>query len=451
MKRKKLKLVQAVFLFVCLLFVLVFPLGMLAFGPSPALANERQSAKPQLVSGGRFNADVFSETADYISDHFYLRRELITARSRLIALLGSSAVEDVTLGKSGWLYYTPTLDDYTGSDPMSDAEIFSAARNLYLMQEYCESRGARFLFAVAPNKNSLYGENMPGRGGRAAPAEHNAMRLHVRLDEFGVRYADLFAAIAARPETLYFAHDSHWTSKGAALGADEINRGLGRASNYYGASFSEGTAHTGDLWEMLYPAAADTETDPSYGGALDYARDNGTRPDAITINTISGAGEGSLLAFRDSFGNLLYPYLADSFRTARFSRAAEYDLTQIGALGVDCVLIELVERNLRYLLENVPTMPAPARTVSATVRAAEAEAVVLETDTGAAAGHTLVRGTLPGGSDALSPVYVVCGGTAYEAFTLKAGGFAAWIPDTGAAPEKVLFSVNGALVMCGVT
>lgn len=444
------KVFQIVFLCTCLLLVLVFPAGMLLFGPSPALANERQSAKPQLVSDGRLNADVFSEAAVYISDHFFLRRELITARSRFIALFGSSTAEDVTHGKNGWLYFTPTLDDYTSSAPMSGAEISSAARNLFLMQEYCENRGVHFLFAVAPNKNSLYFENMPGSDrDRAALSGHNAARLFSRLDELGVHYADLFAAFSAQPETLYFAHDSHWTSRGAALGADVINRGFGRESDYFSVPFSEGRSHTGDLWEMLYPAAADPETDPCYGGVLDYSRDNGTRPDAITINTVSETGEGNLLAFRDSFGNLLYPYLAGSFRTARFSRAVEYDLTQTDQLDTDYVLVELVERNLSYLLVNVPVMPAPVRTVSAASQKPEAEPVTLDCSTGLAEGFTLVRGTLPAASDALSPVYVVCGGTAYEAFTLKAGGFAALIP-AEATPDNIIYPVNGALTMCGV-
>lgn len=447
---KKSKAVEVIFLFACLLLVLIFPVGMLLFGPSPALANERQSVKPQLVSDGILNPDVLSESADYLSDHFFLRRELITTRSWLTALFGSSTAEDVIIGKNGWLYYTPTLDDYTGSNPMSGAEIFSAARNLYLMQEYCESRGARFLFTATPNKNSLYGGNMPGRGGGAALSEHNAIRLYTWLDTLGVCYADLFAAFSEQTETLYFAHDSHWTSMGAALGADAINSAFGRESGYYSGPFSERTSHTGDLWEMLYPAATDPETDPAYGGALDYTRDNGTRPDAITINTASEAGEGNLLAFRDSFGNLLYPYLADSFLTARFSRAVEYDLTQINALNADFVLIELVERNLGYLIENVPTMPAPIRTFSAPKQTPEAETVILKWDTNSAEDYTLVHGALPGAFDALSPVYIMCGERVYEAFTLKAGGFAAWIPKEE-PPEAVIASVNGSLVTFDVT
>ena len=74
-----------------------------------------------------------------------------------------------------------------------------------------------------------------------------------------------------------------------------------------------------------------------------------TQPDAINLTT-EGTGTGNLLCYRDSFGILLFPYLADSYASAKFSRLVNYDLTA----SADHVAIELVERNLRYLIQNVP-------------------------------------------------------------------------------------------------
>ena len=72
-------------------------------------------------------------------------------------------------------------------------------------------------------------------------------RLHGLLDQLKVAYVDLFAAFSQVDETLYFAHDSHWNSKGAALGADLINRAGYRdcvtQSRYY-------------TFKILAPAAA---------------------------------------------------------------------------------------------------------------------------------------------------------------------------------------------------
>ncbi len=437
--------VAAVFLALLLLFCLIPSAGMLLFGASAAGANEVQSAAPVLRDAdGAWNTGYLSDLADYVSDHFYLRQELITAHNALTAaVFRVSAEDDVILGADGWLYYAPTLDDYTGTAPMTERALFSAAHNLSLMQEYALAQGADFLFVIAPNKNSLYADAMPDYGAGSEP--HDAQRLFALLDAYGVQYTDLFSRFSAEAEPLYFRHDSHWNTRGAALAADAINACFGIRSDYFSDAFAATAAHTGDLFEMLYPTAADPETDVVYGGALtlDYETAS-VRPDSITIR-VSGGGEKRLLAYRDSFGNLLYPYLADSFGWSRFSRSSVYDLTAIGAEDIDCVLVELVERNLDYLLAYMPLCPSPVRaltlpeTVSGTVSAA------FDSDTRAPEGCAAFTGTAPAGTDADSPVYVVCGGSVYDAFLGADGAFTAYLPAEAAGTDEcaVICFVSG--------
>ena len=426
----------------CLLLCAVFSLGMLAFGPAGAGANERLAQKPKLSNKGKTNWSYLSQLADWIGDHFWLRQELITARNGLSALSGSSPVEDVILGREGWLYYAPTLEDYTGSAPLSDGDLASAAANLGLMAEYCRDRGLAFLFVPAPNKNSLYPEQMPGY----APAEErNIQRLLSLLPEENVPFADLYALFGEQGEILYYAHDSHWTVRGAALAADGINAALGRESRYFAGDFSEARRHDGDLYEMLYPAARDPETGPVHSGTLRYDREGtDTRPDSITINT-SGEGTGVLLAYRDSFGNDLYPFLADSFASARFSRSTVYDLTTAEKLGADTVLVELVERNLSYLLTNVPKMPAPLRTLSGGEEAGGAVDLARSRD-GGPEGCVGYSGVL---DPAAGRVCLLSAGGCYEAFRRTEGGFSAWLPE-GETPERVLYRLGDRLLSAPV-
>lgn len=427
----------------CLLVCIALSLGFLAFGPSEAGANEVLSAAPSLRNrDGTWNTAFLSDAAGYFSDHFFLRQELITAHNAITAsLFGVSAEDSVILGSGGWLYYADSLDDYTGASPLSEAQLRTMANNLSLMREYCENQGARFLFAVAPNKNSLYGENMPSFG--AVSPLHDARRLFAYLDGSGVAYVDLFEIFSRQEDTLYFAHDSHWNARGAALAADSINASFGRESAYFPDAFSESQPHSGDLFEMLYPSATDDETDPVYGGSLSFSHESeNVRPDSITIDTF-GDGSGSLLSFRDSFGNNLYPYLADSFASARFSRATAYDLTQISALSADYVLIELVERNLDYLLRYIPVMPAPAREAGAGAPVCGSIALQADRASRSPEGCLLIKGTLPASADAGTRVYILAGGSAYEAFVLTGGGFAAYIPED-CVPEAVSLSSGGA-------
>lgn len=416
---------------------LTLSLGILFAGPSKAGANEQLFKPPEIISDGAYNPDFLSDAATWVGDHFFLRQELITLDNRLTAaVMQTSGAEDVVLGRDGWLYYDSTMDNYTGQNLMTERELHSAATNLELMASYCRDQGKEFLFVIAPNKNALYPENMPDTG--ISDPRKDAENLHKELTSRKVAYVDLFALFDAREEPLYFAHDSHWNSKGAALAADAINGAFGKSSRYFSDPFAESAPHQGDLYEMLYPAGQDPEQNPVYGGKLDFTYvGSATKPDSITLKT-QGSGNGSLLAYRDSFGNLLYPYLADSYASATFSRSTRYDLTKPG----DFVLIELVERNLRYLITNLPVMPAPAREIA--LPQALSGTASFTTAKGPE-GYTQIKGTLPATADTDSRVYLVCGEKVYEAFLTENNSYGAYIPAEETA-EKLLFTQNGQTV-----
>ena len=420
-----------------LLMSIVLVVGILFAGPAQAGANEVLSKAPQLkTKDGKLNDHFLGDTAAWVNDHFFGRQELISVHNKTVSsVFGTSAADDVILGSDGWLYYTSTLNDYTGLETMDTADIQAVARNLELMQEYCRSQGREFVFVIAPNKNSLYPEHMPNYG--VCNPSTNANLLMAELDSRGVAHIDLFEIFSQQEEVLYFAHDSHWNSKGAALGADSINEAFGVQSDYFSGDFTQRVPHEGDLYDMLYPSLTDPEQDVCYGGSLDFTyTSKATKPDSITLET-AGDRQGSLLCYRDSFGNLLYTYLADSYGTCRFSRSVSYDLTQDG----DCVLIELVERNIHYLCTNLPVMPAPQRTLSALPEAA-GTAVVDSKSAKTPEGMFKVTGKLPAAADADAPVYVICGGTAYEAFRLTEGGYGAYTP---LEAEGVAFYSSGTL------
>ena len=424
----------AAFLAAFMAICLVMSVGLAIAGPSGTGANERLSEFPQLMTeDGELNTEYLSEFADWVNDRFFLRQDLISLDRLLTGkIFQTSGESGVILGSNGWLYFTDTLGDYTGTEQLTDREIWGAANNLALMAEFCRENGKEFVFVIAPNKNSLYDANMPDYGVKAE--ENNASRLLALLETMDVTTVDLYDAFSRQEEVLYFAHDSHWNSKGAALGADRINAAFGVESNYFGGSFTQGDPHKGDLFVMMYPALTDTEQDLRYGGKLDFRfTGNATRPDAIVLNTESDA-PGSLLAYRDSFGNLLFPYLASSFGTARFARTTTYDLTG----DAESVLVELVERNIDYLLMNMPVMASPVRQVSIP----SSTAGTIRVEVGSKGDFTRVTGLLPGCDDT-SAVYVVSGGVAYEAFCLEDGGFGVNLPEGGEA-ELVICTENGA-------
>lgn len=399
------KPISIIFPVVVLTLCTCLTVGFLVYGPSGPGRNEILSPAPTT-----FSDTVLSQAAQYYSDHFWGRQTFITAYARLnSAIFHTSIQKDITLGKDGWLYYTSTLQDYAGSKRL---EVEKAAANLALMEEYCRNRGTQFLFIGVPNKSTLYPAHMPNR---YVPAETHD--LHRLLQTAPVKTVNLLTM-----DLPYFAHDSHWNSQGAAIAADAILHALGCPGFYSTNDFSQSIPHDGDLFQMLYPAAQDSETDPVYSDVLSfcYLPNSGKAPDSITIRT-QGNGAHSLLMYRDSFGNLLYPYLANSFGQAVFSRSTTYNLFDLD--GVDTVIIELVERNLSYLTTFIPTMPAPSRELpdSASISSWE-----ITSTPSPIPGYTLYHGSgLPNCS-----CPILCSDTnAYACFQQENGGFAAHIPN----------------------
>ena len=422
-------------LLVCLLPLAVFVIA----GPSAPGANERLAAKPRLTTGGRLNFDVLSDTADYFDSHFGLRQALITANAAAdSAVFGESATPEVLLGTDGWLYYADTLADYTGADPMTARQLCCAAQNLALMQEYAQTQGAAFLFVCAPNKNTVYPAQMPARYARAeGPSDLD--RLETLLDAQGVAFCDVRSALLGAREAAYYRTDSHWNGYGSALACDAILSALGRKSALGEEEFSL-QPHTGDLYQMLYPASGKQEQGLSLARARAFRYVGTVRGADDQLIRTESDGSGTLLAFRDSFGNALHADLAEAFRSAVFSRAMPYDLSLMQSAQPDTVLVQLVERNLRWLASRPPLLPAPEREAP---EAAQSELTVSVRQSASSYDGLLVySGTFDGLTpDEDSPVYAVLDGVCYEACPTEEG-FQLLAPTGGEL--SLLVRTNGA-------
>lgn len=444
MKRKWYSLFTILFLLLCAVPLLFMPI----LGPSEAAANEVLASKPVLFGRNGLNFNYLSGLSDYIGGRFAFRQELVSANAALTAsLLGESSASSIVLGGDGWLYYAGTLDDYTGASIMSSRELFRAARTLALSREYAESRGARFLFTIAPNKNSLYPAHMPKKY-PAAQQPGNLELLPPLLEQQGVPYCDLHAVLSKETEPVYYKTDSHWDGYGSALACGAIVNALDGTSGLATEPFtSEG--RRGDLYEMLYPAGTALEQ----GRVLARERtfiyaSNFHAPDDLTIQTESNGAMGSLLMFRDSFGNLLHADLAEYFSTASFIRTTAPRLDLLNGEGT--VIFELVERNLPQLLTNAPIMPAPERTSPPLPEAVTAKAEWNKHPCSELPDLVCYTGKLPNSiqPDWDSPLYVSLDGTVYEASPSAPAGqdFTLYAPE--ASTMRVFVRSGGVWLCC---
>ena len=351
---------QAAFVAVCAVLVLLPLVGMLWAPTTTTTENRELAAFPQLVEDGQPNESFLSELGDWFEDHFAFRNQLVNANATLrAAVFGTSATENVVVGTDGWLYYGGTLADYTGEETLSERAVDNIAYNLALMQDYVETLGADFTVAFAPNKNTLYAANMPYYY-QASAEEHDLVAVQEALDEYGVSYTDLYGQLSAADETLYYLRDSHWNTKGAYYASQWLSADLGHdASALEGLEGTLVSGYEGDLASMLYPTGTSGEDDYDYTAWLDFGYEQGESVEDSEVLT-SGAGTETLVMYRDSFTNNLLPFLASSYEQAYFTKLVPYDLTQVALYGADDVIVERAERHLDDIGTAPAIMPAPS-------------------------------------------------------------------------------------------
>jgi len=91
------------------------------------------------------------------------------------------------------------------------------------------------------------------------------------MEQQNVRYVDLFKTLSDHEEQLYYRRDSHWNMRGAQLAAQTLLKELkGSEAEFDSCINGKTSPHTGDLYEMVYPAGNETEQDTAYDFTYQY-------------------------------------------------------------------------------------------------------------------------------------------------------------------------------------
>ena len=149
---------------------------------------------------------------------------------------------------------------------------------------------------------------------------------------------------------------------GAHLVYNEIMEKLGIAyDDYSDCEIKTEENYLGDLHKMVYPLSSDGEENLYYDYEKTYTVVSPDEsPEAHLIVTQNAEKEGSLLMYRDSFGNTLYPIFANAFGSAAFSKATPYNLSlNMLSYNPDTVIIEKVERNISDFAFYPPVFQSP--------------------------------------------------------------------------------------------
>ena len=354
------------------LLALATPLGsmILHLDRGPKLSENRHLAeRPRLVLRPRELASFPGTFRYYFADHFGFRDTLIRLHGLLcLRLLGVLPNPDVTRGKEGWLFLANerSTDYYRHTELFTPPELERWRQVLEARRNWLAARGAAYLFVVAPNKETIYGEMMPELLTQVAPESRLDLLVTYLRGHSDVRLVDLHGVLTAAKgeERLYHKTDTHWNDRGAFRAYRAIMAAVP-------ASVSGATALP---WDRFERTERDTEgmdltrqigirdvfrerrldLTPTRPLGLAAVEQDDVRPVAVSAR---GTDLPAVVVFRDSFFSSLLPWLAESFGTGLYLWQDEFAVEPIDRIHPQVVIQEIVERKLMQLEPSNPPLP----------------------------------------------------------------------------------------------
>jgi alginate O-acetyltransferase complex protein AlgJ len=100
----------------------------------------------------------------YYQDHFGLRELLIYRYHREInKRFRNAPAPEVVVGRDGWFFYSGerVLEDLRGGLRLEPGQLEQLSEKIRANGKWLEQQGIAYLFAVAPNKQSIYPDLLP--------------------------------------------------------------------------------------------------------------------------------------------------------------------------------------------------------------------------------------------------------------------------------------------------
>lgn len=300
----------------------------------------------------------------HFNDTFGLRDQLLRGNALVkIFGLGVSPTDSGIVGKNGWLFFAGdgSIDTFRGLLPFREGELEAWRRALEGRRDWLAAQGIRYLYVIAPNKESIYPELMPSCLNRVGPTRLDELADYLRTHS-DVEFLDLRPALWRAKQVdvgddfTYTPLGTHWSGRGAYVSYYEIARRLTRwFPELHPWEWSELECET-------VPGQGDTWAARMYIGDFIPQRITYCKPRARTpVDRCEEVGSGPMrerwverhdpklpraLLFHDSFGNYVQDFLADHFSSLVEAWRADFDREIIAVARPDVVIEQYVERVL---------------------------------------------------------------------------------------------------------
>lgn len=351
----------------------------------PAFDENRPRHPPPPLSAERHTLQDFPKWFDlYLGDRVGYRDVLLGwHQTALHNGLGEREAGLAWVGDDGWLYLNVSDPDrYKDEWPPVGERLDGWADEFAARNEYLKGRGIEYVVLIAPEKSSIYPDHLPTSLRRRLPPDPTG-EVCEKLTARGVRGVNPLPALLAAKETgqpVYYRQDTHWTQAGGRAAYTELAKELRAVLPGWSPLADDGyTVRAEEVWADLrrfvptarryadpapvYSASAravEPHPDPAFAAHLPKESRNPRMPPVVY--TCEGAPGPSVVLFRDSFGEGVWPFVAADFRRAAVVVSDSLEPAVLNAERPAVVIQVMVARKL-YLTSPPPRRyePPPAR------------------------------------------------------------------------------------------
>ncbi len=309
----------------------------------------------------------------YYSDHFGFRESLTMSYFKIMKKINyRSITQDVTFGKGGWMFLGAVKAGYNRyGDPIGDVmnvnlyteeELEKFRKSIMAVKSWLNKRGIEYIFMVAPNKHTIYFENLPeyiSKQNKESAADQliKYLRKNTDLTVVDVRKELLEEK---KKHQVYFKTDTHWNHFAANIVQFKIMKEIEMffpnkilPELLFESDFTMIEKNDGDLLGIAkVEGITEMQPMPNFEKGCDLKKEMPVPGDTRAYTVTCESENLNAVIFRDSFFIVMEPYFSRKFKRSTYlmERLNYSTLTNyVESEKPDIVIEEWVERDLPHV------------------------------------------------------------------------------------------------------
>ncbi|MEW6261347.1 MAG: hypothetical protein AB1547_15740 [Thermodesulfobacteriota bacterium] len=315
-----------IFFFLCVLFIPLLATIWMPKQETSNLENRRLAIFPDFnQTSAAFFVKLFEQ---YFSDHLVFRETLALLHNRILIVgFNKSPLPGFVLGRKGWLFRGSegSIEDILGKKTLSEDVLETWARKLQGRKNFFEQQGVRYLFFIAPDKESIYPEYLPESLQKRMTKSKRIDQLLAFLQKHtNIPILDLRPSLIEEKANrqIYYRTDTHWNYIGGWIAYQRILDIVQswfpeiRRLDDYSIDTFESRFNQGDLALRLGVADIFHETERVIRVPKSCVTETTLRFNNSSFIKICPTSSRRVVVFRDSFFCFIEPFMSESFNTS---------------------------------------------------------------------------------------------------------------------------------------